>query len=327
MNFFAAALFTMLLTGCGGCDSPSQETEQAGNEPTEQGNVSALKVAGTRLVNESGKPVVLHGVSFGWHNWWSRFYTTGATTWLAKEWHADVVRAAMGVEPQGAYLDDPDTAVRCVETVVDAAIESGIYAIIDWHSHGIRTEEAKAFFTRMAHRYKGVPNVIYEIFNEPVEDSWEQVKAYSVEVIKVIRAIDPEALILVGSPHWDQDVHIAADSPIKGYDNLMYTLHFYANTHRQELRDRGNYALDKGLPLFISECAGMEATGDGPLDLEEWGRWVEWMHERNLSWVVWSISDKDETCSMLRAGASSDGGWQPEAIKEWGQVVQQELRK
>jgi endoglucanase len=320
LNFLSAALLTLLLTGCGNCSNPPQEK-------TQKGNVPALKVVGTQLVDESGKRVVLHGVSFGWHNWWSRFYTEGTTTWLAKEWHADVVRAAMGVEPQGAYLSDPDMAVRCVETVVDAAIENGIYAIIDWHSHGIRTNEAKSFFARMAHRYKGVPNVIYEIFNEPVEDSWEKVKDYSVEVIRMIRAIDPDALILVGSPHWDQDVHIAADSPIEGYDNLMYTLHFYANTHRQELRDRGNYALGKGLPLFISECAGMEATGDGALDLEEWGRWVEWMYERNLSWVVWSIADKEETCSMLRPTASSDGGWKAEDIKEWGQVVQRELAK
>lgn len=116
----------------------------------------------------------------------------------------------------------------------------------------------------MATRYKGVPNVIYEVFNEPVEDSWEQVKSYSVEVIKTIRAIEPDAVILVGCPHWDQDIHLAADDPITGYSNIMYTLHFYANTHGQWLRDRADYALGKGLPIFVSECAGMEASGDGP---------------------------------------------------------------
>ena len=135
---------------------------------------------------------------------------------------------------------------------------------IDWHSHNLRQEEAKEFFTQMATRYKGVPNVIYEVFNEPVEDSWEQVKAYSVEVVKTIRAIEPDAVILVGCPHWDQDIHLAADDPITGYSNIMYTLHFYANTHGQWLRDRADYALGKGLPIFVSECAGMEASGDGP---------------------------------------------------------------
>ena len=233
----------------------------------------------------------------------------------------------MGVELEGAYIDDPQKGVECVQAVVDAAIANGVYVIIDWHSHGIRTEEAKGFFTQMATRYKGVPNVIYEIFNEPVEDSWEQVKAYSEEVIKTIRAIEPDALILVGCPHWDQDIHLAADSPITGYKNLMYTLHFYANTHGQWLRERADYALGKGLPIFVSECAGMEASGDGPLNPEEWSLWVDWMRSHSISWVAWSISDKDETCSMLYPKASSEGNWKDDDVKEWGHMVRQELKK
>ena len=179
----------------------------------------------------------------------------------------------------------------------------------------------------MATRYKGVPNVIYEIFNEPVEDSWEAVKAYSEEVIKAIRAVEPDAVILVGCPHWDQDIHLAADDPIMGQKNLMYTLHFYAATHGQWLRDRADYALDKGLPLFVSECAGMEASGDGPINPEEWGRWVDWMDQRAISWAAWSISDKDETCSMLLPKASSEGHWQEDDVKEWGHIVRAELKK
>ena len=179
----------------------------------------------------------------------------------------------------------------------------------------------------MATRYKGVPNVIYEIFNEPVEDSWEAVKAYSEEVIKAIRTVEPDAVILVGCPHWDQDIHLAADDPIKGQKNLMYTLHFYAATHGQWLRDRADYALGKGLPLFVSECAGMEASGDGPINPEEWGRWVDWMDQRAISWAAWSISDKDETCSMLLPKASSEGHWQEDDVKEWGHIVRAELKK
>ena len=141
------------------------------------------------------------------------------------------------VDRMSCYVNKPEFGIECVTKVVDAAIENGVYVIIDWHSHNLRQEEAKEFFTQMATRYKGVPNVIYEVFNEPVEDSWEQVKSYSVEVIKTIRAIEPDAVILVGCPHWDQDIHLAADDPITGYSNIMYTLHFYANTHGQWLRD------------------------------------------------------------------------------------------
>ena len=279
------------------------------------------------MVNEKGEPVVLHGVSYGWHQFWPRFYNASSVDYLVNDWGAQVVRASMGVELEGAYIDNPEMGLNCVQTVVDAAIENGAYAIIDWHSHGLRTEEAKDFFKKMATRYKGVPNVIYEIFNEPVEDSWADVKAYSIEVIKVIRSIEPDAVILVGSPHWDQDIHIAADDPITGYDNLMYTLHFYANTHKQDLRDRGDYALGKGLPLFVSECASMEASGDGDINVEEWNKWLEWMQKHSISWVVWSVSDKDETCSMLYPSASSEGNWKDEDLKTWGKMVRDELKR
>ena len=75
-------------------------------------------------------------------------------------------------------------------------------------------------------------------------------KKYSEDVIACIRAVDREALILVGTPHWDQDVHLAADDPIKNVHNIMYTLHFYAATHKTSLRERADYALEKGLPHF-----------------------------------------------------------------------------
>ena len=234
--------------------------------------VERLSVKGTFLVNEKGEKVVLKGVSMGWHNWWSRFYNASAVKTLKEQWNCTLIRAAMGVEPEGAYLSNPEKALKCV-TAVAAAIANDVYVIIDWHSHGLHTEEAKEFFSQITARYKGVPNVIYEIFNEPVKDTWVDVKKYSEDVIACIRAVDREALILVGTPHWDQDVHLAADDPIKNVHNIMYTLHFYAATHKTSLRERADYALEKGLPLFVSECAGMEASGDGNIDLQEWNKW------------------------------------------------------
>lgn len=309
------------------CSSKPKQQPVTEDTAAQDTVVPALVVNGTQLMNSRGDTVVLHGVSYGWHQFWPRFYNASSAEWLIKDWGAQVLRASMGVELEGAYIDNPELGVQCVQAVVDAAIAHDTYVIIDWHSHGIRTEEAKGFFTQMATRYKGVPNVIYEIFNEPVEDSWEAVKAYSEEVIKAIRAVEPDAVILVGCPHWDQDIHLAADDPIMGQKNLMYTLHFYAATHGQWLRDRADYALDKGLPLFVSECAGMEASGDGPINPEEWGRWVDWMDQRAISWAAWSISDKDETCSMLFPKASSEGNWQEDDVKEWGHIVRGELKK
>ncbi|MDF2191235.1 glycoside hydrolase family 5 protein [Paraflavitalea sp. CAU 1676] len=286
-----------------------------------------LKVTGLQLVNEKGAPVVLRGMSFGWHNWWPRFYNAGTVSWLKNDWGCTVVRAAMGVEPDQGYINKPDWSKERIKAVIDAAIKEGIYVIVDWHSHTIRQQEAQQFFTEIATTYGKYPNIIYEIFNEPEKQSWADVKAYSIELIKTIRAIDPDNVILVGSPHWDQDVHVAADDPIKGYTNLMYTLHFYAATHKQYLRDRADFALKKGLPLFISESAGMEATGNGPLNEAEWTTWIEWAEKNKISWVTWSVADKNETCSVLLPSASSTGNWAEKDLKPSGIKARAMIRK
>lgn len=322
IRIFLAACLLAATFGCGANTSKKADSEDTVKQ------LPRLSVAGTQLMNENGDTVVLHGVSYGWHQFWPRFYNDSTVAYLAKDWGAQVLRASMGVDLDSAcYVYQPEFGIECVTKVVDAAILNDVYVIIDWHSHNLRQKEAVEFFTRMATRYKGVPNVIYEIYNEPVEDSWEQLKAYSTEVIKAIRAIEPDAVILVGCPHWDQDIHLAADNPITGYNNIMYTLHFYANTHEQWLRDRADYALSKGLPVFVSECAGMEATGDGPVNPEEWQNWLNWMQEHSISWAAWSVSDKDETCSMLLPSASSGGNWKNEDLKEWGRIVRDELKK
>jgi len=285
-------------------------------------------VEGTQLTDQNNNPVVLRGMSFGWHSMWPRFYNEEAVAWLKKDFKCNVVRAAMGIElGKMSYLKDPVFSKEKIDAVVNGAIKSDIYVIIDWHSHNINLKEACEFFNEMSKKYAKYPNIIYEIFNEPDQESWPEIKAYSEEVIKVIRKNDSDNIILVGSPHWDQDVNLPAADPIKGYTNIMYTMHFYAATHGKELRDKTDEALKKGLPIFISESAGMEATGDGPLNIKAWQEYIDWMENRKLSWITWSVSDKDETCSILKKSAQSEGKWKEEDLKESGVKVREFLRR
>jgi endoglucanase len=286
-----------------------------------------LKVTGTKLVDKNGKSIALHGMSFGWSCFHPRFYTAGAVEWLHHDWNCNVVRAALGVEPKAGYIEDPVNSTGLIKTVVDAAIKEGIYVIIDWHSHNINLKEAKTYFAEMAEKYAGYPNIIYELYNEPDYETWPEVKAYAIELISVIREFDKTNIILVGSPRWDQEIMMPANDPIKGFDNLMYTMHFYAGTHKKWLRNKTDSAIQKGLPVFISECAGMEATGDGPIDYEEWQKYIDWMDKNNLSWVTWSVSDKNESCSVLNTSASSNGKWDEKDLKISGIKTREYLKK
>ncbi|MDR3297158.1 MAG: glycoside hydrolase family 5 protein [Prevotellaceae bacterium] len=288
--------------------------------------IGRLSVNGTALVNENGDTVVLQGVSFGWHNWWPQYYNKTTVAWLTSDWKAQALRVAIGVEPTGGYIENPLFALKCATDVIDACIENDLYVYVDWHAHGVHRREAKDFFTTILNKYKGVPNIIYEIFNEPDYLTWDEVKEYSEELIRHIRATDPSAIIVVGNPHWDQDLHVVADNPILGQTNIMYALHFYAATHKEELRSRCEYALSKGIPIIVSECASMESSGNGDIDEASWQQWTEWMDKHKLSRMFWSLANKDETCSMIKAGVEEVSGWREVDLKNWGVAARNTLR-
>lgn len=288
-----------------------------------------LSVSGTQLIDQSGKPTTLHGPSFGWHNYWHRFFNRSTVRTLTRDWHAQIIRCSIGLDLDSlCYDQQPQLAYACVDSIVEAAKEQGIYVIIDFHSHKNNLALAKEFFSVEARKYGHLPNVLFEIWNEPTEVAWSEIKDYALELLPIIRQHAPRSIVIVATPRWDQDVDRAADDPITGYDNLMYSLHFYAATHKDFFRDKARYAHGKGLPLFISECAAMEHTGDGVIDMPQMYEWLKLARELNLSWVLWSVSDKVETCSMLRPGTPSRGAdWKESDIQPWGLIARKLIRE
>jgi len=303
-------------------------------DPTPVEKHGFLKTEGNRVLDQHGNPVQLRGMSFFWSQWMEQFYTKRTVDWLVDDWKVTVVRAAMGVkhqETKSGYMFDGGEK-RKVTTVADAAINRGIYVVIDWHDHHAyetsNTAAAEKFFQEMARAYGHLPNVIYEIFNEPERVSWpEVVKPYSERIIKAIREVDKKNLIIVGTPFWCQHVDLAADDPIKGFGNIVYSLHFYAASHKGDIRDKAQYALDKGIPLFVSEFGTTLASGTGFLDSLETEAWFEFMDEHKLSWCNWSIADKNETSAALVPGARWYGGWEEDDLTRSGRMIRGKLRK
>lgn len=331
----AEACTLFLNAGAGQGDPPAASSPEPSTPPqtsppvqARQGGVSQngwLRVAGTQLCSQSGQPVVLRGMSSHGLQWYGQFASPAALSSLADQ-GANLFRAAM-YTAEGGCLSQPAAMKAKLIAAADAAIANDLYVIIDWHilSDGdpmAHVEEAEAFFSEMARRYRDTPNILYEICNEPNGNvSWSgNVKPYARRVIDVIRASSPRAVILVGSPTWSQDVHLAAADPLEG-DNLMYTLHFYAGTHGEQLRRRADDALAKGLPLFVSEWGTSRADGGGGVFLQESRAWLDFLENRGISWCNWSLCDKDETSAALRPGTSPEGPWTQEDLTPSGRFV------
>nr|BAF57330.1 putative glycosyl hydrolase family5 [uncultured symbiotic protist of Hodotermopsis sjoestedti] len=279
-----------------------------------------LSVKGNKIVGESQKGVQLSGVGLSWHNWWSQFYTADTVKHLKNDFHANVVRAAIGVEKEGGYYDNKQKAYDSLYAVIDAAIANGIYVIVDWQAFQIHLSDATEFFTQVANKYKGSQYIIYELFNEPESASWSEIKSYSESLIKTIRAIDSSNLILVPTPNWDQYVKQAAADPITSDNNIAYTIHIYVGTHPLSYIDDAREAL-KTIPLFGTEIGAMNADGDGALNVDKFNQWINFYEEQKISYLAWAVQSKEESDSILKP--SED--WND--LSEWGKLFKQTILK
>ena len=286
-----------------------------------------LKADGARIVDAHGEPVSFAGMSFFWSQWQGKFYNAGVVKQLKDDWKVTIVRAALGITEDG-YLGHPERERAKIRRIVDAAVAEDLYVIIDWHDHHAEDHQAEAvdFFATMAREYGDHANVIYEIYNEPLNVPWSgTIKPYAEAVIAAIREHDPDNLIVVGTPRWSQRVDEAAADPLDD-PNVAYTLHFYAGSHGESLRKRARKAMDAGLALMVTEWGTVDANGDGDVDQRSVDAWFRFLREHGLTHLNWSVADKEEGASILRPGASTKGEWTHSDLTESGRFVRGLIR-
>lgn len=285
-----------------------------------------LSVKGTQLVDERGETVQLKGISTHGLAWFPQYVNEPLIGELKRDWKVNILRLAMYTAETGGYCTDGDkeNLKEFVKNGVEYATDQDMYVIVDWHilSDGNPNqykEEAQAFFDEMSKEFSNHNNVLYEICNEPNGDtSWADIKSYAKEVIPVIRANVPDAVILVGTPNWSQYVNEAAADPITEYGNLMYTLHFYAATHTGFLRNTMAEAIDAGLPVFVSEFGICDASGNGGIDEAQAKTWVQLMNQYKVSYVGWNLSNKDETSAMILSSVDKVSGFSRDDLSDSG---------
>ncbi len=291
-----------------------------------------LQVNGTYLCDASGTPITLRGISTAGIAWFPHLSTKEYMQTLRDEWNISVFRIAMySYEGSDSYVNNPEWNKKKVCELIDAAIDLDLYVIADWHilaDGNPQTYQTQAieFFTYISERYAGVPNILYEICNEPNGNiSWNgNIKPYAEAVIPIIRAASPDAVIIVGSPTWSQDVDQAAQNPL-AFDNIMYSLHFYANTHKEWLRDKAMVAISKGLAIFATEWGTTDASGSGYVNTASSDEWLAFFEKHGISWCNWSLCNKAESSALLLPFAEINGTLPDSALSESGKYIKKKL--
>ncbi len=294
-----------------------------------------LRVVDGKLCSESGEGVMLRGVSTHDLITVESFLNDDLFRELSEDHGVNLVRLAVYTYGVGVigYCTKGDRQ-RYEENVakgVALAKAHDMYALIDWHilSDGDPNTylgDAKAFFAKMAETYRDSDNVLYEICNEPNGVDWQTVRSYAEAVIPVIREKDPDSVVIVGNPDWSKDLKSVAADPL-AFDNILYTLHFYAATHGQDVRDMTEAASKAGLPIFVSEFGITASSGGFPRDTESADQWIALLEREHISYCMWALSKAPEACSMVRSTVPKYSGFEQSDYTETGLWLFETLQK
>lgn len=295
-----------------------------------------LSVRDGKLTDEEGEVFQLRGVSTHGISWFPQYVNKKAFRQLRDQWGCNVVRLAMYTSEYNGYCTgDKENRKKLnalIRKGVKYATQLDMYVIIDWHilsdgNPNTYLKESKKFFRMMSKKYKNNDHVLYEICNEPNGGTtWSDVKSYATKLVKTIRKNDKDAIIIIGSPTWSQDVDQAAQNPVKG-KNLMYSLHFYASTHREELRKKAQTAIDKKLALLVTEFGICESSGNGWIDEAEANRWIDFLNQNDISYVMWSFCNKAESASILKSECTKTFGFKQSDLSQAGRWLVKTLKK
>ena len=326
---------------------------------------SKLRVSGNRILTAGGQEIRLRGVVLGDPFLMEKddFNGDGAPDHHFSEKIADdfarvkalganVVR--LMVYP-GYYrlVGGESYLATYVDRMVDLAEENELYAIIDYHVigrpggwydspsdatlweyptkvHYADSEMAVAFWDAVAARYGQRKHVLFEIYNEPADDTanftWADWRPTGQLLIDTVRRHSGN-LILGSGPKYSNDLSEVPSNPFND-SNLAYVAHVYPGSVPKgddlvSAWERLFGFLAKSYPVIVSEWGysnGGDETTNGTL--QGYGRpLLDYLDQKNIHWTAFVYHPLDAGQGQMLI----ENDWT--TLTEFGEFVKQRLQR
>ncbi len=224
---------------------------------------------------------------------------------------------------------DQDGFAR-VDSVINWCYDNNLYLILDMHnapggqtgdniddSYGypwlFECEASQQLFCdiwrKIADYYKNEPVILgYDLINEPIAPYFENMEALNQKleplhkrVVKAIREVDNNHIILIGGAQWNGNFKPFKDATYD--DKLMYSCHRYGGEPIKEaIQEIINFRDSVNLPMYMGEIGH---------NTDEWqAAFCRTMKENNIGYTFWPYK---------KINNSSFIGF--EAPDDWDQII------
>ena len=205
-----------------------------------------------------------------------------------------------------------------VDSVVNWCRDNNLYIILDMHdapggqtgdniddSYGypwlFESEKSQQLmcdiWRRIADYYKNEPVILgYDLMNEPIAPYFENMEELNAKleplykrVVKAIREVDNNHIVMIGGAQWNGNFRPFKDS--KFDDKLMYTCHRYGGAPTKEaIMNFIHFRDSVNLPMYMGEIGH---------NTNEWqAAFCQTMQENNIGYTFWPYKKKDRSCFM-----------------------------
>ena len=332
--------------------SPTAQSEQ----PTTAAKLLPLRVEGNRLKTPQGAVLRLQGVNIASLEWTSRGENVLKSVTVAiNDWGCNIVRLPLSQDRwfgRTKEQQDGGSAYRqTVEQAVKSATDRQCYILLDLHwsntgvwgehigQHWMPDDNSGTFWEAVAAAYANHPAVLFDLYNEPHDVSWEiwrnggtvseknsKAPGGKLEyhtpglqkLLEVCRSKGAMNVVVAGGLDWAYDLagltngFALADPKGRG---VVYATHIYP--WKKNWDRHVTVALDR-YPVLVGEV-GCEARGrEEPA--ETWApKVLAYIEQHQLNWTAWDFHPSASPC-LIR-------DWNYTPTPHWGALVKTTLRE
>ncbi len=290
-----------------------------------------LHVSGNQVLNSRNERVHLRGVNVPSMEWTSdgQGHILESTRVAIDDWHANVIRLPLAQDRWFGKSPDKNADAKSYQTlvrqIVNLCASKGCYIVLDLHwsdggelgkqidQHVMPDQNSIAFWKELAGVYKNHPAVLFDLYNEPHDVSWEiwqkggkvserfrgrgpsrSFDAVGMQtLLDTVRATGAKNVVMIGGLDWSYDLsgilngRQLADPNGNGIIYANHAYPFKGDTVQQWVKKME--AATQKLAVNISEF-GSAPPGAGGISGEQWVRQVlQAMHDHDWDWIAWDL--------------------------------------